>query len=264
MKKRIFAVLLVVSIVVMSALLSGCTNVTAFNLVKDAEAKTEALDGFDATMKMNIKVEAEGVNMEVPVSADIQVSGIKSDSPVMRVAMSTQIMDQKMDADMYIEGDTAYVDIMGSKYKAPMEEVGADYADQIDQIVIPLPEEVLKDVQIVENADGSKSVSVVLNHDTFTELYTDLSNSILKNTGLETTPDCTFTDIKVAITVTEDGYIGAYKISYKINMSEEVDGETYTVVADASAEVEFNNPGQTVTVTAPEGYQNYPSIDDAE
>ena len=64
-------------------------------------------------------------------------------------------------------------------------------------------------------------------------------------------------DAEVSITV-KDGYIQSYSIDYDVV----VEASGVTMRYGASASVTYNNPGKTVTITPPAGYQSFPSLID--
>ena len=66
---------------------------------------------------------------------------------------------------------------------------------------------------------------------------------------------------QVEITVSEDGYVAEYNMEFDMEMTMSMAGLEVTVSAEVEAEIEIENPGEPVTVTPPEGYQDYPEVD---
>jgi len=54
----------------------------------------------------------------------------------------------------------------------------------------------------------------------------------------------------------KDGYVGTYEIGYKMTVSV----GALSAEANAEIKVSFENPGEKVTVTMPEGYESFTPI----
>ncbi len=263
MKKRIFAVLLAVSILVVSVVLSGCGEQTAFNMVNDAIAKTDKLDSADAVIEMNIKMSTTGITMEMPVKMEMKASGLTGDSPIVRTITTMSIMGQETTMDMYQEGKTAYVTTGGMSFKSSIDELGedSDATAQMNQILKSFPEEVLKDVEIITDEDGAKSVEILLTKEVFGELFDELANSVGEGANLGEDLTYDFSDMKVKIKV-KDGYVVEYSVDFNMNTSMEVGEVIQEINTEASVVIKYNNPGQDVTVEAPAGYKEFPNMSD--
>jgi hypothetical protein len=73
--------------------------------------------------------------------------------------------------------------------------------------------------------------------------------------GLDTTLDIKIEDAVVKITAAND-YISLYEMEFTMSM--EMQG--IAVKIDATASIKYTNPGTPVTVTPPEGYQDFEDL----
>ena len=66
--------------------------------------------------------------------------------------------------------------------------------------------------------------------------------------------------IKIDITVNKDGYMSAFKMSCGISVTVTEMGVDIPVTATVSIDSKFFNFGANVTVTPPEGYQDFEEL----
>jgi hypothetical protein len=259
MKKRVFALCLSVILILSALMLTSCERVTAYALVSGAMKKTQALDSMDADVTMKMSVDVMGISTEVPMTFHVKAAGLKTDKPIMAADMTMSMMGFDMTTNLYSEGEYFYVTSMGENMKMKIGELTEDYdvMGDIADTVKELPEDLLKDVEAVNNDDGTKTVSVTIPDDAFASIYKEL----LESTGESAAGGSEITDVAVSnakadITVSKEGYIAVYKLAFDMSMT--VDGEQATSKMDMT--VNYKNPGTAVTVTAPEGYQDFEEL----
>ena len=255
--KRIISLVLALCVVCMCGVLVSCETESTFSVISTALDNTQALDYMDATMEMEINMESQGTTMSIPMTADIKANNLKSDNPVMSTEISMSMLGMTVDMKMYQEGEWAYYDALGMKYKIKVtEETNEyDYSDDVNFMVKDIPEELLENVELVKSEDGSVTVTVAIPDEQFADIYDDYIDSLNSTTGYED-GDITITNAKVSITV-KDEYVSVYDMSFNMN----IDIEGVSSAAEVTAKVTYNNPGEKVTVTPPEGYKDYKEMD---
>lgn len=232
---------------------------TAYNLVKSAVEKTDALDSVALTLDLDMELSMTGETMQIPMKCDVLASGLQSDEPVASCQMTSTVLGQTIAAELYADKEYLYLDQMGQKIKIATESDQASAYEPIDAVkgmFKALPKDVLKDVGIVANDDGSKSVTVKLSGEVFEQIYSDFSKELIGNAltqqyeGAEISFDAS--DAQVAITVTDSGYIGRYELAFTMNYTVVLTGQPISQTVDATVKAEFIDPGKPVTVTAPD------------
>lgn len=261
--RRILSVLLAVCMLFAVATTSGCTLSTA-KAIDEAIGKTEALDDVDATLFMEVSMDM-GISITVPVTVNMKVKNIKSSTPTMLANMSIPMMGMELKSDIYLESNMLYISTSGMNYKLKVEESDGeyDYVNDVNSIIKNLPEDLLENIEFEENDDGSKSVTVLVDEARFKELFADLVKSSAEDTAMDDNDDgdsvadnimekISVSDATVKITV-KNGYVLTYEISYSMTVS--------TVLGDTSANVKasvtYNNPGDAVEITPPDGYKDF-------
>ena len=260
--KKISALVLAIVLVCTMLSLASCKELTAYQVFHEAMEKTEALDSFECKANIDMAMKFGGMEITVPMSYNFKAAGLKGDKPEFSGTTQLDMGIIKVDASVYNSGEYAYVDMSGTKLKMKLSsEEGSqyDFTKIDDEIVADLPEEALKDVQLVENEDGTKSIDVTLTAEEFNKYCKGMLDSVKGNENLENATDITVEDIKLKVVISKDGYISKYSMSFKMNMKVdlgELGGVTETSVA-VDADIEYVNPGQTVTVTAPADLDSY-------
>lgn len=258
MKKKIVSLLLTLCMLVTLGALASCGEKSAAEIVNAALEKTNALDSYAADMALDISMSVSGVTMDIPMNIEMKAAGIKSGAPVISAAMTMEMLGISVAMDIYSDGEWMYIDALGEKYKMSMADASGeyDYTEYMDSMLVALPEDMLADKELIKNEDGSQSITIEIPSETFTELYGDLvtqMNSTSTGAALE---DISITDAVVTITVADE-YVKSYDISFGMTMN--VSGTETT--AEAKAVLTIKDPGTDVTVTAPEGLEDYAEID---
>lgn len=124
----------------------------------------ETLDSFEADMDIKMGIETMGVSMDVPMQYNVKAAGLKGDNPVTFSTVSMTMMGVTMKTEAYTEGEWCYITAFGQGMKMKAGENTEEYdgyAD-IESVIKEIPEDILSDVEITENSDGTKTVSVAV------------------------------------------------------------------------------------------------------
>lgn len=265
MKKRIVALFLTVVMLFTCAMLGGCGEKekapeadkgSVAVIVNNALKKNGELDAISAVMKMEMSMKMEGMTMDMPITAKIKAKNLNKDGMVASVDMTMSMMGQEIAMQMYQEGEWAYMVMEDMKYKVSAKDMEGemDYAQSTKDMLKEIPEELFKNVKIVEGKDGSKKVTINFPSDKFTELYNDVIKDINSNNGTET-DEFKISDAVVTVTMVDD-YVTVFDMSFKMEMT--VEGIKTTTTAKVS--ITYDEPGKEVVITPPEGYQNFEEV----
>lgn len=270
MKKRIVSLFLVLVLLCTCMMLSGCAggknapesaDKSVAAVIKEALDKNENLDSMSAEMKMEMNMAAEGMTMSVPITAKIKAKNLKSDNTISFVDLTMSMLGQEIVVEMYQEGQWAYVVMGDIKYKSNLKDMQGemDYADNAKDMLKEIPEDLLKDVELVKAEDGSQTATISLSGEKFSEIYNELIKDVVSETGTEM-GEMKISDAVVTITMV-GGFVTVYDVAFTMDMT--VEGVSSTT--EAKVTLTYENPGQDVTITPPEGYQDFEelSMDDS-
>lgn len=254
MKKKLIA--LALTLLLVCTLFTACGE-SAFSIISSAVEKTENLDSMAVQMKLEMNMAMEGMTLSIPLTANIKAKDIKSDAPVTFAEVSMTMLGQSVDVEMYQEGDWAYMVMGDMKYKANVADADSeyDYTDEVNAMLQAIPEDLLENVEMVKGDDGSASATISIPDEVFAEIYSDFIDSVGESAGMEGT-EITISDAVVRITVA-NGYVSVYDMEYTMEMT--VSGVSATTEVKASAT--YDNPGEEVTITPPEGYADFEELD---
>ncbi len=228
--KRV-AAFLMTAVMVLS--LSGCelfARKTAYDLYSGAVNAMNEAGGFEADCKISVATSVASVDMSIDFNMNMQMNGENAKIYIDYVD-DTEMVTSLFDGYTYLEiGDEI-------KFKVKNEDDDEFMADE--GILPTLTEEMLEEVELVENEDGSTSFTVEVS-------YEDAENLLnLTEEGMEVVPG----SIMLSMTFDENDVIKSMKLEFDVSMEEE--GVAYT--GTESIECEFINVG-----TAPEIKLNYP------
>lgn len=249
--KKWMSLLLVLGLLCSLPLSLGSCAKKPAAIVVEALAKTAALEEYEAEMVMKVVMEVNGEKVEIPVEMDMKVKDAKSDHPKAFVEMEMEVMGTGVNTDVYVEGEWAYISMGAIQYKAKAEDAGMEPTYSEDMLK-EIPSEILETAEVVENADGSVTLSMNVPEDMFEDIFDEMIESMNETAGASFT-DLKLKDTHVKITV-KDGYVTVYTMDYTMEMT--VMGST--MEAQASAVMTYKNIGLPVTITPPENYQNFP------
>ena len=266
--KKLTAVSLILMMFLSVLMLSSCGEVTAYSLVTDAQEKMNKLDSYEMDMDVTITVDMGTMSGTIPYKINTKASGLMGENPVS-LSTATVINETMV---TYTEGDWIYTVSggVGTKSRVDnemMERLSSTVAESL--INNPFSEEMMQDVEIMENEDGTRSVSVPMSDDTFEGLFDSILDEIFSDeiseaflaVGIEDIR-MSFTDVVTDFTVNEDGYFVKYDMSGNLVMgitaSEEAGGTSVSMEMPFDMSCTYKNPGTAVTVTPPTGYQDFP------
>lgn len=268
--KRVLSVLLAVCMLFAVVTASGCTLSTA-KTIDDAIKKTEALDDVDVTFVMEVSMDM-GFSITVPVTVNMKAKNIKSETPTVSADMVIPMMGMEFKTGIYQEQDMLYITADDMSYKMKIEESEGEYdfIGDINNVVNDIHEDLLENIELVSNDDGSKTATLYIDEARFKEVFKDLITDSAEDTVVDddsivddedsivddivdnVIDNISIKDATVKITV-KDGYVSVYEISYSMTVSS-ILGDTTTSV---KASVTYNNPGEAVEITPPSDYKNF-------
>ena len=227
--KRV-AAFLMAAVMVLS--LSGCelfARKTAYDLYSGAVNAMNEAGGFEADCKISVATSVASMDMSFDFKVNIQMNGENAKIYIDYVD-DTEMVTSLFDGYTYLE--------IGDEIKFKVKNEDDEF--MADEGILPtLTEEMLEEVELVENEDGSTSFTVEVS-------YEDAENLLnLTEEGMEVVPG----SIMLSMTFDENDVIKSMKLEFDVNMEEE--GVAYT--GTESVECEFVNVG-----TAPEIKLNYP------
>ena len=235
----------------------GKKNPTAADDYKEFEKameKTQALESLSAKMDMDITVSAEGITMEVPMDMTIKIKDAKSEKPTTYVDLKMTMMGMEVAMEMYQEDEWCYYVSDGEKYKISLEEAqagdGADFTHNLDGLMQELSEDIMKKASIESNGDGSKTLTVKLSEEDFAEYFGEYMEGL--GYGVD---GATIEEASVSMTA-KDGYLTVYEM----NMEMEIIAEGITTKGVAKISATYDDPGEEVEITPPEGYKDFPEL----
>lgn len=237
---------------------------SAYQIYTEAVNKNRELDSYELDFKMNISVEADGVSTEVPLSYSIKSSGVQSGSPVFSGEMEMTMSGVTLNVPMYSDGKYTYMELMGSKIKQPVEDGNNDFQEMADTLLSMFSEDKFEGVVAVKNDDGTKSIDLPLDNETFQEAYSDLVDSMLGSLGEETTDlnlSMNVSDAKVSVVINKDGYIEKVDLKCDLKLTMSSEGESVDMNVNLDMSGEYKNIGSEVTVTAPSDLDEYEEVD---
>ena len=236
---------------------SGSVDKSVAVVIKEALKKNQNLDAMSAEMKMQMDMATEGMTMSVPITAKIKAKNLKSDNTTSLVDVTMSMLGQEMAMGMYQEGQWAYVVMGDVKYKSNLEDMQGemDYADSAKDMLREIPEDLLEGVKLVKAEDGSQTATISFPREKFSEIYNELIEDVLSETGTEM-GETKISNAVVAITMA-NGFVTVYDVAFTVEMT--VEGVSSTTKAKVT--LTYENPGQDVTITPPEGYQDFEELD---
>ena len=258
--KKTLALLLALMLLVTSAAFVSCQKQeTPAQRLQRALDATQASDAIDATIEMTMEMSASGVYVEIPMSMDVKTKGVHSKTPVSSVVMQMEMFGMTLEIPMYMEGEWVYTSMMGESYKTKIDEADTDYTALAQSFTNDLPASLLEGQTMTKNGDGSETVTIAVPSDTFTELFSEAMGLAGDTAGLDgEVGDVAVKDATVTITI-KDGLVRQYDMAYVMEMSA---GGIATQM-NVSTNCTYHAFGDDVTVTPPEGYLDYPEMDES-
>ena len=260
--------ILLALLLVLSSLfcLSACKETTAYEIYSSAIEKMNKLDSFDAEMKMDMNMGAEGMSLDIPISYKIQASDIQSEKPKASGTMSMSMMGVNVDSKVYMDESFVYVDTMDQKMKMAIDAEDAEQynlIESISEMEIDMPEDVFKEIKIGKTDDGKQSIKISLTQDQLLKFMPEFIDKITEGSADAETEGLTISKFDYEIIIGKDGYVS--EINMLFEMKAKMDflgtGETSETTIKCDANVKYANFDKS-TVTAPEDLNEYEDYED--
>ena len=270
-KRLVFTAVLIA----LSLLLGACGSAdiskqSAYDLIKNAVEKTSKLDSYEMEMNVRSVTEVFGEKIETPISFNVKAEGASGSSLKASGKMAMSMLGTNIDADYYQENGTLYLAMDGAKFKLAADSQEAKtltFSDTEKSILKALPEDVVKEVTNIQDDDGSRTVSVMIDGEKFSEIFRELISSYSNEetyanmvNDLKTGID--ISSANVTVTVLPSGYISEYKLQFDMNvrLSSVSQNMDFSTELSLDASIAFKDPGSKVTVTAPSDLSGYQDI----
>ena len=218
----------------------------------DASKKTSELTSMDVDSVVNMQMTQGEKITDIKMNLNMKMAGINTENLKYQAQGTTDIEGQSIDISMYYENGYYYMSSMGQKIKYAMDLDAM--MKQIKQTTegTSMDSSYMKDIT-AKKENGNQVLSFTVDAEKMDAYVQDIMGQM--GTDMK---DLTYT-IKEAngeTTVGEDGYFTNSKINMSLEMNSQ--GETISMVVNTDST--YNNPGQTVEVTAPD-LEGYTEID---
>jgi hypothetical protein len=249
--KRIVALTLCIIMVCVSFVSCALKN-DPYTVVNTAIKNTNALNDVAATMDIEMEMDLLAIKVSVPLSFDIKIKNAKSENPLMSMELAMEMLGQSIEAQFYTEDGVSYVYLNGEGYQTT--DTPKPTSIDLGSVTKELEKELFTDAVLVDEGDGLQSVELIIPEEMFESVYGDFISALNSTTGSEAT-EFSLSNTKVKIYV-KDKYIAKYKMSFDMDM--EVEGVKAKTGAEAT--ITFSDPKSEVVITPPEGYKEFPSM----
>lgn len=221
-------------------------------LYDEASKKTSELASMDVTSVVNMQMTQGDNTTDVKMDLDMKMADINTENMRYLAQGTTSVMGQSLDISMYYENGYYYMDSMGQKVKYAMDLNAM--MDQIKQSTEGASVDSSYMKEITAKKDGDNQIlTFTVDAEKMDAYVQDLMGQL--GTNIE---GVTYT-IKEAngeATVNKEGYF----TNSKIKMTLEMNAQDQTIAMVMDTDSTYNNPGQTVEVTAPD-LEGYTEID---
>lgn len=248
--KKFLAIVLSTAMVLSLAACGGGKD--ARTIYDEATKKTGELKDMDITTTVDMVMSQGEETLDMSTSMDIQMTGVNTEDMKYLAAGKTSMAGQDIDMTMYYEGGYYYMETMGQKIKYAMDL--NQLMEQVKQSTEGANMESSYMKEITAKKDGDNQVLTFTADAEKMDAYVqDIMSSMGGITGGTEGITYKIKSSSGEAVVNKDGYFTTMKV--KMTMDMEMQGETITM--DMDTEATYRNPGQAVTVTAPnlDGYQ---------
>lgn len=229
----------------------GGDKVDLYTLVKNATEKTLAAKSYDA--KVKLVMDGDIMGQKSKIEGDLAVKMNDGKISIAGAATSTAFgQTESNEVEYFFDGSYAYMSMYGEGYKmaCTAEEFSKEYGSATEQIVV-LPQSLFAGL----SGDGS-NVVVTMDEATCESLFGDDVIELCYDIVGNDLNQVTTKDAKVTLSVKGD-YLASYKVEFTCEM-----GLTDKAVYVYSQETTFVSVGAAVTVTGPNGYENFYLMDE--
>ena len=245
------------------------------DLLSDAEEKMTDLDDYHVDIYAKIKMQAQGSSIEIPLALTVKLDDVQGENPGLAMTMSTQIMGEMTEMQVYCKDGWIYTVEDGVGIKEQMGDslggLGEDVAlpeidDETMQMLEQLYEEMLERADAVVSANGATEITFEFTVEELMELVNALMAQI-PDAGLGEMGDMagSFATVTEMLTGTvefgmtvKDEYITMIEVNADLGMA--MEGQSASFDVEFSAELV--NPGESVTIVLPEGAEDFEDATD--
>ena len=267
MKKKRFGLLLLALVLCLCmSSLSGCTP-DVYEQYAQAAAKTNALGQIDADVNMEMSMGIAGSTFQTTVSGTMKADHSGS-TPVMDMALNIALLGQSVDLHVYYADGVAYYDTRETKYKMPLPiDQLKEQMDQVSTQILQFEESAIQKSMVTSEKEGSR-YRVTVSSDAIQSYLKDAMGNTMQNSDSGSSMDLNnmnlqFSDVDVSFLIGKDGYIHEQTLQFTCTadmnaMSSGIMTGEIEMTYDAT--VAYKNPGQPVTITAP-NLNEYPAYE---
>ncbi|MBR2024632.1 MAG: hypothetical protein IKA02_02345 [Clostridia bacterium] len=256
--KKITSVIIALLMVAVSVLsFASCEVLKTEEVINNAIENTAKLNDFEANVDIAIDMAMTGMTMNIPMDMAIKVKDANKENPISWSSITMEMLGEKITTESYMDSEYVYILSDGEGYKVPVEDAEDEYdfSGEFDESLKKLPVDLIKDIELVKGEDGSYKITVNVPKEVFEELYDEIIDSMSEASLGEVVEDLELSDCVVSVTVKDD-YVTNYDISFVMSLSIQGISATSTV----NAKYEIVNPGKSVTITPPQGYENFEDL----
>ena len=241
------------------------------DLLNAVSAKMEDLDDLEIRCSLDMKMVGEGVTVEIPLILNVKLDDYNSETPAFELSLSGSYMGTSLNMAMYYVDGWSYVYSGTDGYKQETDnpfaemDMGMMEIPTLDEEAMAMLEELIAELSDRVEAvteDGVTEIKLKITVRELMEMAMELSEYMsgeaLDGEDLEEMTEmlnAVSGDLELTMTVANE-YIT--KIALDANVSTTVDGVAASY--EVAFELEIVDPGQSVTVTLPDGAEELPDI----
>ena len=247
---------------------------TAYEIITEAQTKMAKLNSNEIDVEMLLKLGTLGLNFSIPATINIKANELTSGSPKASMHSDLSFLGVEIGLDLYYENDYLYLSTMGSNVKLSTKELtgimsGKDTSPEATSLQNEFDEilkNVLAEVEVQENEDGSQTIAYVINGEIMNNFIIKIMEaSATEEDNQPTSVDCS--DLEISQTVNKNGYITNFDIKFKMSVVQDLGEEgaalgieTSTTTYNIEAYITLNNPTAPVEVTPIDGYETFEEV----
>ncbi|MCI9449167.1 MAG: hypothetical protein HFE30_02790 [Clostridiales bacterium] len=235
------------------ALFSSCgQKAPTLEELNSAVKKTEALEGTDTDVTMNMKMSISGMTIDSDFSGNVKVA--KEDGKLVKFLsnITATMGTESSTTSMYYADGYTYTDYAGMKTKTETSEIEALSSAAVEIPDFDLNDETVTDFSS-EAVDGEYKCTVSLNTDKIKDKLGELLGEYT-NSEADSSDNLNFSSASGYYIIDKNGYCSEYNFKFDMKMSDESLGE-YSAAIDMTAK--YNNIGEKVEITAPADLDEY-------
>lgn len=225
---------------------------SAYELYTLANEKMGEVTALEADTKTEMTMTYGEESMDMTMSGTLQEI-IHSETDIeLAMLMTTEVMGQSMDVNVYYKDGIYYMDTMGMKYAVELPL--ATVMEQVNVEAFKFGEDAVKD-QSLTSKDGGTEVSFTLAGSTLNDMLSDQLSGLTEQMG--TAAAYEYGDVKLTAFITGDGQLTTTNMAFSFDMT--IEGMTIPV--DAVMYLKYTAFNDDVTLTAPSDLDSYMSVD---